>query len=103
MIGSLLIGEIEQKTNIRLRIVDDFEICTIAIDVDYDSEVVIFTGWLYRINTPHSVKVNKSESGEVTVFKQDIVEYSKNKCYIPTSGNCFIKSTTFITGEKHAE
>ena len=46
MIGSMLIGEIEQKTIIRFRNVDDFETYIIAIDVDYDSENGIFTEWV---------------------------------------------------------
>ena len=45
----MLIGEIEQKTNIRFKTVDDFETYINAIDNGgYDSEDVIFTGWLYK-------------------------------------------------------
>ena len=44
VIGSMLIGEIEQKTNIRIINVDDFEVYINAIDVNYDSEDVFFTG-----------------------------------------------------------
>ena len=48
LIGSILVGEIEQKTNIRFKNVDDFENYINAIDNGgYDSEDVIFTGWLY--------------------------------------------------------
>ena len=46
MIGSMLNAEIEQKTNIRYKNADDFEKYINAIDVDYASEDVIFTGWL---------------------------------------------------------
>ena len=53
LIGSMLVGEIEQKTNIRFKNVDDFESYINAIDnKGYDSEDVIFTGWLYKLNTP---------------------------------------------------
>ena len=53
LIGSMLLGEIEQKTNIRFKNVDDFESYFNAIDNSgYDSEDVIFTGWLYKLNTP---------------------------------------------------
>ena len=39
LIGSMLVGEVEQKTNIRFKIVDDFESYIIAIDNSgYDSE-----------------------------------------------------------------
>ena len=46
VIGPMLVGEIEQKTNIRFKNVEDFETHIITIDVENDSEGVIFTGWL---------------------------------------------------------
>ena len=47
LIGYMLVGEIEQKTNIRFKNVDDFESYINAIDNSgYDCEDVIFTGWL---------------------------------------------------------
>ena len=46
LIGSVLIGEIEQETNIRFKNIDEFENSFNAIDVDYDFENGIFTGWL---------------------------------------------------------
>ena len=52
LIESMLIGETEQKTYFRFKNVDDFEIYIIALDNSgYDSEDVIFKGWLYGINT----------------------------------------------------
>ena len=56
-VWSLLIGEIEQKTSIRFENVDNFETFNIAIDVDYDSEDVVFTVWLYKLNTPEFNRV----------------------------------------------
>ena len=47
MIGSMLIGEMEQKTNLSYENIGDFEKCNNAIDVDYNFEDVIFTGWLF--------------------------------------------------------
>ena len=38
------IGPIELKTNIRFENMDDFERYVNAIDIDYDSEDVTFTG-----------------------------------------------------------
>ena len=104
LIGSMLLGEIEQKTNIRFKNVDDFERYINAIDNrGYDSEDVIFTGWLYKLNTPEFKKVNRSQYGEGTDFKQDIVEYIGNNCYIPTSGNCFIKCINYFTQKDYTE
>ena len=42
----MVIGPFEQETNIRFRKMDDFESCINAIDVDYDSEDVISTGYV---------------------------------------------------------
>ena len=48
-IGSMLIGEIERKTNFRFKNVDDFETCFIAMDNSgYDIVDLVFTGWSYE-------------------------------------------------------
>ena len=97
LIGSMLVGEVEQKTNNRFKNDDDSESYINAIDNSgYDSEDVIFTGWLYKLNTLEFKKVNRSQYGRGTDFKQDIVEYIGNNCYIPTSGNCFIKCINYF-------
>ena len=79
----MLIGEIEQKTIFRCKIVDDFENCINAIDVDYNSEDVGFTRWLYISTTLEFKEVNRSQNGRGTDFKQDIVEYTGNICCVP--------------------
>ena len=48
LIGSMLIGQIEQKRNIRFKNIDDSEHYINAMDVDYDSENNIFIGCLYE-------------------------------------------------------
>ena len=102
--GSMLIGEIEQKTNTRFKNVEDFETYINAIDNGgYDSEVVIFRGWLYKVNTPEFKKVKRSQYASSTDFKQDIVQYIGKNCYIPTSGNCFIKCNFFFTEKDYTD
>ena len=104
LIGDMLVGEIVQKTNIRFKNVDDFESYINAIDNGgYDAEDVIFTGWLYKLNTPEFKKVNRSRYGKGTDFKQDIVEYIGNNCYIPTSGMCFLKCINRFTKKDYTE
>ena len=103
-IGSMLVGEVEQKTKISFKFVDDFESYINAIDNSgYYSGDVIFTGWLYKLNDPQFKKVNRSQYGRGTDFKQDIVEYIGNNCYIPTSGNCFIKCINYFTKKDYTE
>ena len=104
LIGSMLVGGVEQKTNIRFKNVDLFESYVNAIyNSGYDSEEGIFTGWLYKLNTPKFKKVNRSQYGRGTDFKQDIVEYIGKNCYIPTSGNCFIKCINYFTEKGYRE
>ena len=104
LIGSMLVGEPEQKTNIRFKNVDDFESYINAIDNSgYDSDDVIFTGWLCKLNTFEFKKVIRSQYGRGTDSKQDIVEYIGNNCYIPTSGNCFIKCINYFTEKDYTE
>ena len=97
----MLVGEIEQKTNIRFKNIDDFETYINAVDVGYDSDDVFFTRWLYELSTTEFNKVNRSQYGRSTAFKQDIVEYIGNNCYIPTSANCFIKCINRLTGKDY--
>ena len=58
---------------------------------------------MYKLNTSEFKKVNRSQYGRGTDFKQDIVEYIGNKCYIPTSGNCFIKCINYFTKKDYRE
>ena len=103
LIESMMIGEIEQKF-VRFKNVDDFETYLNAIDNGgYDCEDVIFTGWLYKLNTPDFKKANRSQYGRGTDFKQGIVEYIGNNCYNPTSVNCFIKCINYFTKKDYTE
>ena len=45
----------------------------IAIYVEYDSEDLFFTRWLYKLNTTELTRVNRSQYGKGTDFK--FVEY----------------------------
>ena len=102
LIGSMLIGEIEEKTNITFKNVDDFETYFNAIDNSgYDSDDVVITGWFYKLNTPEFNKVNSYQYGRGTDFKQDIVEYIDNNWLIPRSVNCFIKCIEHLTGKDY--
>ena len=104
LIGSMLVDEVEQKTNVRFKNVDDFASYINAKDNSgYDSENVSFTGWFHNLNTPDFKKVNRSQCGRGTDFKQDIVEYIGNNCYIPTSGKCFIKCINYFTRKDYTE
>ena len=82
MIGSMLIGEIEQKTNFTVKNVDHFEKFINARLVDYFSEDAVFTGWLHKLNAPEFNRVNRALYGRGTDLIQDIVDYTRNKCYI---------------------
>ena len=91
MIGSMLIGEIKQKTNLRFKVIANFETYIIAFDVDYSLEDLVFIRWFYKFSTPQFNMVSRSQNGRGKHFKQDFVGYKGNNCCIPTNGNCFYK------------
>ena len=94
----MLIGEIES----RFKKVDDFETYSKPIkNGGYDSDNFILTGWLYKLNELEFNKVNRSQYGKGTAFKQHIVEYIGKKCYIPTSGNCFIECISHLNAKSY--
>ena len=101
--GKMIIGPVEHKTNIRFKNMDDFERYINAIDVDYDSEDVTFSGYVYNVNTPHFRVVKRSTYGRGTNYMQEIVEYHGRNCYIPTSGMCFIKCINYFTKKDYTE
>ena len=103
LIGKMIIGPIEHKTNIRFKNMDDFERYINAIDIDYDSEDVIFTGYVYKLDTPQFKIVKRSAYGKGTNHMQEIVEYHGRNCYIPTSGMCFIKCINRFTKKDYTE
>ena len=101
--GKMIIGPIEHKTNIRLKNMDDFERYINAIDVDYDSEGVTFSGYVYKLYTPHFKVAKRSAYGRGTNYTQEIVEYLRQNCYIPTSGMCFIKCRNYFAKKDYTE
>ena len=98
--GKMINGPIEHKTNIRFENMNDFENYKNAIDVDYDSDDVTFTGYVFILNTPHFKVVKRSAYGRGTNYMQEIVEYHGQNCYIPSSGMCFIKCIDYFTKKR---
>ena len=103
LIGKMIIGPVEHKTNIRFKNMDDFERYINTIDIDYDSDDVTFTGYVYKLYTPQFKVVKRSAYGRGTNHMQGIVEYHGRNCYIPTSGMCFIKCINYFTKKDYTE
>ena len=82
---------------------DDFEIYINAIGIDYDSEDVNFTGYVYKLNTPQFNVVKQSTQNKGTNYMQEIVEYQGQNCYIPTSSHCFIKCFKYFSNKDSTE
>ena len=101
--GKTINGPIEHKTNNRFKNMDDFERYINAIDIDYDSEDVTFTGYVYKLNTPHFKVVKRSAYGKGTNYMQEIVEYHGQNCYIPSSGMCFMKCINYFTKKDYTQ
>ena len=59
-----LFGEVEQKTIIRFNDVADYETSVEAVDVDFDTDDVVFTGWVNKLKTHQVIIVKGSGCGE---------------------------------------
>ena len=101
--GKIIIGHFEHKTNIRFKNMNVFEIYINAIDIDYDSEDVTFTGYVYKLDTPQFKVVKRSAYCRGTNYMQEIVEYHGRNCYIPTWGMCFNKCINYFTKNDYTE
>ena len=82
---------------------DDFESYINAIDVDYNSEYVTCTGYVYKLNTPQFNVVKRSAYGKGTNYMQEILQFCGHISYIPTSGHRFIKSNNYFTKTDYTE
>ena len=96
LVGQLSIADHIPQTHIRFRKITDYESYINAINQDYESEDVIFKGYNYKINTPQFNLVNRSQYRKGCDFKQEIIEYRGNYCFITTKGYCFVKRNIFI-------
>ena len=110
--GKMTIEPIELETNIRFKNLDDFKkyiynidytIDYYTIDIDYDSEDVFFTGYLYKLDTPQFNVVRRSAYGIGTSYMREIVEFDGQNCYIPISAMCFIKCINYFTKKDYTE
>ena len=101
--GKMIIGAFQRKTIIRFKNMGDFENYINTIDVDYDSEDVTFTGYVYKLITPQFKIVKRSAYGKGTNYMQEIVENHGQNCSIPTSGLCFMKCNNYFTKNVYTE
>ena len=101
--GLMSLGPIEHKTNNRFKNMDDFESYINAIDVDYNSGDVIFTGYVYKINKPQFNAVKRSPYAKGTNYMKKIVKFHGRNCYTPTSGHCTIKCISYFNKKAYTE
>ena len=103
MVGDLKVGDQIRQTDIKFRTMDDFDAYINAIDEGYDSEEAILNGYIYKIKTPQFNKVNRSQYGNGCDFKDEIIEYRGNNCFIPPKEYCFPKCNNYLTGQDYKE
>ena len=101
--GLMIIRPVEHKTDIRFKNMEDSKSYINAIDIEYDSEEVTFTGYVFKLNTPHVNVVKGSAYGKGFNYMQQIVEHRRQNCYIPTSGMCCIKCIKNFTEKDYTE
>ena len=101
MDGNLKVGDQLLRIVSRFKIMDNYEAYINSIDQDYDAEDATFNGYIYKLDTPQFIKVNRSQYGNGCDFKHEIIEYRGNNCFIPTKGHFFVKCINFLTGDDY--
>ena len=97
------IGDHIRDTHVRFRNINDYEAYINEIDQDYESDDVIFNGYIYKIINPQFNRVNRSQYGNGCEFKHEIIEYRGSNCFIPTKGYCFTKCINYLTGQDYKQ
>ena len=101
MIGKLSVGDQIRTTHVRFGNNTDYETYINSVDEGYDAEDAIFNGYLYKIKSPQFNSVNRSQYGIGCDFKNELIKYRGDNCFIPTKGYYFVKFINFITGEDY--
>ena len=103
MVGNLKFGDQIRQTHTIFTNMDEYESYINAIDEGYDAEDAFFNVYTCNLITPQFNKVNRSQYGNVCDFKQEIIEYRGNICFIPTKGYCFVKCIKYLTEQEYRE
>ena len=98
LIGKMIVGPIEHKTNIRFKNMNDFENYIKAIDIDYDSEDVTFTGYVFKLDTPQFKFVKKALMVKVLIICKQLLNimdktviYQLQECVLSNVLNILLK------------
>ena len=97
--GLMIIGPIEHKIIIRFKKMDDFESYINAIDVDYDSKDVTFTGYIYKLNTPQFNVVKRRTYGKGTIICKKLLNIM-DKIVISHLQECVLSNVIIISLKK---
>ena len=99
LIGKMIIGPVVHKTNIRFKNMYDFERYINAIDIDYDSEDVIFTGYVYKLDTPQFKVVKEVLMVKVLIICKKLLNIT-DKTVIYQFLDCVLSNVLIISPKK---
>ena len=97
--GKMIIGAVEHKTNIRYKNMNDFENYLNAIDIDYDSDDVTLTGYVYKLDTPNSKLLNEALMVEVLITCKKLLKIM-DKTVIYQLRECVLSNVLIILLKK---
>ena len=89
-------GPVEHKANIRFRNMNDFRSYIYSIDIDYDSEDVTFTGYVYKLSTPQSKMLNEGLSVKVLITWKKVLNI-QGKTVIHQLPECVLSNVLIIS------
>ena len=86
MISDVFNGEYKQTTAMRIENSEHYELWIIDIDVEYDANEFLITGYIYILITPERKKAMRPAHGIGTNCEEGTVEAIGKNCYVRTSG-----------------
>ena len=101
LVGNITIQDVNRKTKMRFRSVQDFEAYIEKINDHYDGDEVMFTGQSIEFYMPEFKPVKRSNYGKSTNYLADFEDYHGTNCFIPTGNNCFLKSINYLTDKDY--
>ena len=88
--STLRIETVIQKTPKPFNNLGDYKDYKDQLQIKYDGDHLVFTGFLTEFYNPPSDETTRSEYGNGSDFLIEIKEYQGEKCFVPTRRKCFL-------------
>ena len=90
-------GRLIEKTSLPFKDLEAYNTLKDQIQLKYDGEDVVFTGYLIEFHDLLFEKVKRSNFAKVSDFFYEIKEFNRINCFIPTKKNFLTNCFRFLT------